>query len=240
MNRSHINNATQNHEVVVKAPRVVEIVGPAGAGKTTLYHALSHCSKIIRPGNFPDVREISAASFFIRNGLQMLPTLLRLPRHNSRKLTQREFAWLSILNGWPGVLHKESRNNAVIILDQGPVYLLTETREFGPEYLRRQETESLWQDLYSRWAGSLDMIVWLDAADIDLAKRIRSREKEHVIKNGSIETTFEFLVCYRNAYKRTISSLSANHPGLRILRFDTSQKSPEEIADRLLLEFGLI
>ena len=63
------------------------------------------------------------------------------PEHNSRKLTRREFAWLSILNGWPDVLQKELKNNKTIILDQGPVYLLTEISEFGPEYLRRQKAE---------------------------------------------------------------------------------------------------
>ena len=82
------------------------------------------------------------------------------------------------------------------------------------------------------------MIVWLDAPDTDLLKRIRNRDKEHVVKNESIETTFEFLAGYRKAYEQTISSLSANHNDLKVLRFDTSQKSPQEIANQLLFEFG--
>ena len=168
------------------------------------------------------------------------PTLFNLSQHNSRKLTRREFAWLSILNGWPGVLQKELKNNKTIILDQGPVYLLAELSEFGPEFLKRQEAEKMWQDLYSRWADRLDMIVWLDAPDTDLLKRIRSRDKEHVVKNESSETTFEFLAGYRKAYERTISNLSANHNNLKILRFDTSQKSPQEIANQLLFEFGSV
>jgi deoxyadenosine/deoxycytidine kinase len=220
-------------------PRIVEIVGPAGAGKTTLCQALSHCNESIHLSNFPDVRKISNAPFFIWNGLQITPALLSLSQRNSRKLTRREFAWLSILYGWPGVLQKElKKNDRTIILDQGPVYLLTETSEFGPEYLRRQRAENLWWDLYSRWADMLDMIVWLDAADTDLLKRIRSRDKGHVVKNESVETTFEFLDSYRKAYEWTISNLSANHLGLKVLRFDTSRKSPEEIASQLLFEFG--
>lgn len=221
------------------APRIVEIVGPAGAGKSTLSHVLSRCNKSIHLSNFPDVRKISAAPFFIWNGLQIFSTLLGLPLHYGRKLTRREFAWLSILRGWPGVLRKELKNNQLIILDQGPVYLLTDTSEFGPEYLRRQAAQNLWQDLYSRWTDMLGMVIWLDAEDADLLKRIRNRDKEHVVKNETDETTFEFLACYRKAYERTISNLSANHNKLKILRFDTSRKSTEEIASQLLREFGL-
>ena len=35
------------------APRIVEIVGPAGAGKTTLCHALSHGNESIHWAIFP-------------------------------------------------------------------------------------------------------------------------------------------------------------------------------------------
>jgi deoxyadenosine/deoxycytidine kinase len=217
--------------------RIVEIVGPAGAGKTTLCNALSQGSDTIHLGKFPDVRKISDAPFFIWNGLQIFPYLFNLPWRKGRKLTRREFAFLSILNGWPDVFQKELKNNKTIILDQGPVYLLAELYESGPEFLKRQEAEKMWRDLYSRWADTLDMIIWLDAADTDLMKRIRNRDKEHVVKNESVETTFEFLAAYRKAYERIISNLSANHNHLKILRFDTSQKSSQEIVSQLLIEF---
>lgn len=221
-------------------PRIVEIVGPAGAGKTSLCQVLSRSNQSIRLGSFPDVRRIGNAPFFFWNSLQISRALLGLPRHMSRKLTRRELAWLSILNGWPGILQTElNKNGSVTLLDQGPVYLLTETREFGPEYLSGEAADNLWQALYSRWTHTLDMIVWLDAADSDLTKRIRGRDKGHPVKDESIETVLEFLVCYRNAYERTISRLVTNHPDLKILRFDTSRILPERIASQVLCEAGL-
>jgi len=233
-------DSTGNNEGKQRRPRIVEIIGPAGAGKTTLCNMLSRCGSGIRLGNFPDVRKAANALFFISHGFRLIPTLIDISRYCDGRLSRREFAWLTILSGWSSVLQRElKKNNDIILLDQGPVYLLTETSEFGPEYLRRRTAaELLWKDLYSRWADVLDVVVWLDAADIDLTERIRSRDKEHPVKDQSIETTSEFLVCYRRAYERTISRLSANRPGLKILRFDTSRTSPQEIAGQLLLEFS--
>lgn len=219
------------------APQIVEVVGPAGAGKTTLCKILSSYNVSICLSNFPDIRKISSAPFFIWNGLQVSPALLNLSRHNIRNLNRREFAWLAILYGWSGILQKEMKINKTILLDQGPVYLLTEVSTFGPEFLREKKAEKLWQDLYARWADSLNMIIWLDAADTELINRIRSREKEHIVKNEPDETIFAFLARYRNAYTRTIRKLNENHCSPKILRFDTSQTSPQEIANQLLLEF---
>jgi hypothetical protein len=147
---------------------------------------------------------------------------------------------MSILTGWPDVLRNEIKKNAkVIVLDQGPVYLLAEMREFGPEFLRSKQAEKLWQDLFSHWAGTLDMIVWLDAQDLDLVERIRTREQEHVVKNESPRKVFEFLARYRKAFDYVLSMLEADSTGLRVLRLDSSVQKPREIEDRLVAELYL-
>ena len=149
-----------------KKARVVEIIGPAGAGKTSLYTSLDEFPAHIRLSNFPDVHKIADAPFFVRYGLQLLPSLARYSRPDSRPFSRREFAWMSIMVGWPTLLQKQIRTcPLVIILDQGPVYLLAEMREFGPDFIRAPKAEKFWQEVFTRWAQTLDMIVWLDAAD---------------------------------------------------------------------------
>jgi len=222
-------------------PRILEIVGPAGAGKSTLYKSLSHYSNEIRLGNFPDVRNLSNAPFFIWYGLQTSLAFLRPPKPNSRKLTRREFAWLSILNGWPKLLRKELKtSNEVIILDQGPVYLLAELGLFGPDFLRSDRATPIWETNYLQWAATLDAIVWLDAPDECLIQRIRNREKDHVVKDQTDPVVFEFLGRYRKMYEHILSGLADHRRDLKVLYFDTGRKTTEEIASQILAEFWLI
>jgi deoxyadenosine/deoxycytidine kinase len=214
-------------------------VGPAGAGKTTLYQKLDCYTKLIQLENFPDVRKMTDAPFFISNGLGLIPNLLPLYRPGSRQLTRREFAWMSILNGWPAVLRNQlQKNNRAIVLDQGPVYLMTEVRLFGPEYLRQQTAQRFWQNLFEHWTDTLDMIVWLDTAEEVLLERIRTRQQEHVVKAQPAKVVYEFLDRYRSEYEFIFSRLIANNTCLKVLRFDTGWQTPQQIVDQILFQLS--
>lgn len=228
---------TGNDEAQPEKARVVEIVGPAGAGKTTLYKALNRYAGSIRLENFPDVHKVADAPFFISNGLQLLPGLLHIHRSDSRQLTRREFAWMMILHGWPALLNMPLRGgNKIIILDQGPVYLLAEMRLFGPEYLKRKTAEDLWQGLYQRWSSTLHTIVYLDAADDILLARIRNRQQEHMVKSQPAAIVYQFLNRYRIEYEFILSTLKHQKTSLKVLRFDTNRQQPLSIADQFLSE----
>lgn len=214
-------------------------MGPAGAGKTSLCQALDCHAESIRLENFPDVRKVADAPFFVSNGLQMIPSLLRLYRPNSRQITRRELAWMSILNGWPAILRKASNNdNKVIILDQGPVYLLAEMRLFGPEYLRQKSAERLWQYLYDRWKTALDMVVWLDATNNILFDRIRTRQQEHIVKTQPAKVVWEFLDRYRAEYESILSFLTTKNARVKVLQFDTGHQQIQDIANQFLSELN--
>ena len=230
-----MSNMSNNSGLQSGKTRVVEIVGPAGSGKTTLFQALDCYAGSIQLGNFPDVRKVTEAPFFISNGLRLIPNLLRLYRPDSRQLTRREFAWMSILNGWSARLRKESNGgNKVIILDQGPVYLITEMRLFGPGYLRQKSAERLWQSLYECWSSTLDMVVWLDAADDVLLGRIRTRQQEHIVKTQPAPVVYEFLGRYRTEYESILSILTAKNTDLKVLKFDSRQLQPQDILNQFL------
>jgi deoxyadenosine/deoxycytidine kinase len=234
-----MNNTSNCCGSQLKKNRVVEIIGPAGAGKTTLCQALDHHSELFRLENFPDVRKVTAAPFYISNGLHLIPSLLRLYKSSSRQLTRREFAWMAILNGWPTVLRKESSDgDKVIILDQGPLYLLAEMRLFGPDYLRQENAKRFWQNLYDRWKAILYMVVWLDTADDVLLDRIRTRQQEHVVKNQPATVAYEFLGRYRSEYESILSALTAQKVDLKVFQYNTEQLSSQDIADQLVNEFS--
>jgi shikimate kinase len=222
-----------------KTPWLVEIVGLAGAGKTSLCKTLNRYSEYISLGHFPDVHKIVDAPFFVYYGLQVVPSLLCLYQGRSSWLTRREFAWLTILKGWPHRLEWSQRDgDKVIVLDQGPIYLLAETSELGPECLKSPKADRFWKNIYFRWAGVLDMVIWLDADNACLLERIQTRPKGHMVKNESASTVFQFLEGYRIAYEHIFCMLKANEEGPRVVHFDTGRAQPEEIANRLLTEFG--
>lgn len=218
--------------------RVVEVVGAAGAGKSTLCQALGEYPNLFRLDNFPDVRRLENAPFYLRNGLKLIPKLQRLDRSGSRQLSRREFAWLTILHGWPALFRQAGNDGAVIILDQGPIYLMAELLLFGPEYLGKDAAEFLWQDLYKQWCDIITMVVWLDAPDEILFDRIRTRQQDHIVKNESLPVVFGFLERYRRQYEVIMAGLASQASRPKVIRFDTGSLSTQAIARQLPVELN--
>jgi shikimate kinase len=234
-----VNETRTDNTIAKRPPLVVEFVGPAGAGKTTLSQAMSRRSKKILIGAPPDVRSVADIPFFARNALLLMPTLLRLYQNNSRWPTRREIAWMTILKGWHHVLGRQvSNDGTVIVLDQGPVFMLAKLHSFGPESLKSSSAEKWWSGTYNQWAATLDMVIWFDASDTLLLERIRARNCWHRVKEKSEQEAFKFLARYRRSYEQIISALTANG-GPRILCFNTDQESLSQIVDKVLAAFDL-
>lgn len=142
------------------------------------------------------------------------------------------------LKAWHHVLERQAANNDVVtVLDHGPIYRLALLREFGPEMTKSQLYERWWDSMLKQWATIMYMVIWLDAPDVVLLERIYTRNSWHIIKGKSEQEAYEFLARYRTSYEQTITRLTANR-GPTLLRFDTHQKSVDQIVDKVLAAFN--
>jgi deoxyadenosine/deoxycytidine kinase len=217
---------------------VVEIIGPAGAGKSTLFDALGKKITEIHCEFLPPVWSITYLPFFIKNFFLLLPTLLSV--HGDRGLSRRELAWMAILNGWPGILERRiNQGFKVILLDQGPIFLIAILAGFGPKSLHEAKVNDWWERIIDRWAQTLDIIVWLDSSNEILTRRIRERERDHLVKEKSNREIQEFIVKYRMLYEGVTKQIIAKNPNLRLIRIDTGQYAINEIINKIRSEINL-
>jgi hypothetical protein len=215
------------------AVRMVEIVGPAGAGKTTLWNNLRGYPELFSQSLPPIVWTVRDAPFFVKNLLRLVPLLARL----RCAVPRREAAWMATLEGWAPLLMKEAGvRRRIVVLDQGPVFLITRLRLFGPPGLRRLEAEPWWDGIIRRWAAALDVVVWLDTCDERLIDRIRTRPDEHEVKDSPDEEISAFLARYRQEYGAVISRLA--EAGVDVLKIDTGVDGPAEVAARMSEALG--
>src|SRR5687768_5128681 len=111
-------------------PLIVELVGLAGSGKTTLSRALNHQSEKIRLGAEIELRKLKQLPVFVRNTPSLVPVILHSSRY-SRGFTWEEIKYLVYLNGWPSVLGQQAaQGGEAILLDHGPVFKLATLNAF--------------------------------------------------------------------------------------------------------------
>ena len=208
---------------------VVELVGPAGAGKTTLAQGVSAVDPTVRAGlslwGLPRPRLLEAA-------LPLLPTFLASAVLPSRRLQWGEMAQMIRLGALRRVVRDEARKHRVILLDEGPVFALSWLDVF---FAKNGDRAASWRKrAVADWASLLDVVVFIDAADSTLAQRIRTREKHHMVKDRSDEEIYGFAAGFRKAFDRVIADIAkAGHLVVDALLTDRGAK--DENAQRLVL-----
>ena len=214
--------------------RLVELVGPAGAGKTTLSKALRQRSGKIVIGPEISLRKMESVFIFLTYFPTVLPFLFRWKR-NCRWFTWDEIKAMIYLKGWQRVLKRQAAKNGVtVLLDHGPVFKLATLYAFGPECFRSKVAEKWLSDVIRQWAVLLDAIIWLDAPDSILENRINAREQRHVVKGETELKVSQFLARYRASYQHMITSLTVKD-GPALYPFDTRQTSLEEVVEKILV-----
>ena len=207
-------------------PRIVELAGPAGAGKSTVFRALVARDATIE--GRPSLRKREYAGVLASEVLAVARTLVR-DRAYLPRVTPEQVRMMAYLQALPRVLERsDPPTSRTMVLDQGPIYLLTR-RSLTNERLgawRRRVVQT--------WAPLLDVVVWLDAPDALLVERINTRDKRHRLQGSAEGTALEALAHIRAVYERVLGEFETGRPSWVVLRFDASVRSADEIAEEVL------
>ena len=235
-----------------RKPYIVEIIGPAGAGKSTLTRALVESYRDAIKSERPQPRDMTNLGFYVGNGLLLLPTFLRRPwtgRWYSNEEAQRLFYLTGMSHrlrraGQPSATAQNARQSRpIVVLDQGPVFDMAQLTEFGPERLQSPTFTLWWRGMLDRWANMLDMVVWLDAPDSVLIPRVMARAKWHTLKGYDHEQARDFLARYRASYDVNLFRLTTCSP-INVLEFRTDREElatiVQHIADAIVQEMAEI
>lgn len=187
-------------------PSLIELVGPAGAGKSTLTLALTE----------HDARVTSGPSVWSRPRRDLARSMLALAPDLAGALgaghfpRPRELAQMVRLDALRHDVDRLADDGRVRLVDEGPIFALSWLDVFygrGDPWFRR------WRERAVRdWSARLLAVIRLDADDGVLVRRIRTRAQPHPVKHTSDREIFGFTARYRRAFDRVIAELCAAAP----------------------------
>jgi thymidylate kinase len=207
----------------VPGPKLVELVGPPGAGKSTIFEALRADPAVT---GRPIISRGRPAPWLYAHTALLIAGLTRR-RALTPRWTTNSLAMAAELRALPRVLARLP-DDAVVIFDQGPLFTLTRPG------LRDDRLHDWWDARFGEWSRTMDAFVWLDAPDAVLVERIRGRAKTHRIKDAEMEAASAWLANDRAMFGDLLGRLERMPGGPAVLRFDTSQVSPETVARDVL------
>jgi len=182
-------------------PLVVELAGPAGAGKSAIARALVRLDPEIH------ARPRVSPQSYLASMPGLVPTFLGL-HWPFRGVLGKEMKRILRLRALHRLVHRAG-NGCALVFDEGPVYMLARILFFGGKNIETQAFVRWWRRAIADWAATLDVIVWLDAPDDVLAVRIRTRPQWHRYRGADDRALTAFLDSYRAAFARVLTELTA-------------------------------
>jgi chloramphenicol 3-O-phosphotransferase len=212
--------------------RIIEIVGVAGSGKSTLTRALCAQYAGCRVADSLHTRLPAHWPYVAHSLPRVLPLVARSAR-NRPAWNWDEIKFVIYVSEWDRFLRdRPEHRSGVTVLDQGPIFALARLL-WGKKPITTHRSFEIWlRRMVERWSVELDAIVWLVAPDEALLARINHREQRHEAKGKPVPEGLELIELHREAYGRLLELVTGvGRP--RVLRFDTSTMSPAEIAGEL-------
>ena len=209
-------------------PIVVELVGPAGVGKSALAERLLARHDVVRASvwNLP-------RALLLESVVRSVPQLLRLCIV-TRSLPREELKQIVRLNALRLFVRRRVDGARVVVLDEGPVFALSWLRVFGHPRLQNGRAEPWWRATYAVWAVLLDRLVLLDAPEPVLTSRIRGRDKPADVFRQMADGEIRDLVArYRIAFERVLGGL-ARAGGPPPVMLATTETTPGRLGDAVL------
>lgn len=200
------------------SPSVIELIGPAGAGKSTIHAQLCQTAGI-RAGETVHWRS------YLRDAPALLPWIHVLPKRQ-HAVGSRELKRVLHLT----TLHRlvtQAQGPQRIAFDEGPLYLLTRQLVLNPSALSDPAFSAWWHATVEHWAEALQLVVWLDASNACLSRRLRGRPGRPPIPDLHDAALLPFLERYRVAFVTVLAALVRGRTP-PMVSIDTTQMPPAQ------------
>jgi len=209
---------------------VIELVGPAGVGKSAVAAELTRLG-VVRTGvwGLPPL-------LLARSAVASLAALAAIWRDGGRASAAKQVVRLGALE--QRVAQLAAHRARAVVLDEGPVFALTWFRVFSDQWPGNGRLAAWRRGATERWAEALGAVVFLDAPDQLLLRRIRNRTKARdVFATMTDAEILELQAAYRAAFAQVIPAITGAS-GARLLSLDTGHAPADQLARQVAAAFA--
>ena len=205
---------------------LIELCGLAGSGKSTTFNSLKikrenlqfgYPISISRHALFMLLAVICTAKIFIFSGFQ--------GRFWKR---YKCIIWLKTME--IALRNRQEVVSKNIIVEQGPIFLQAFLLGFGSNWAPKKCLR-LWVDRsLLNWARYFKSVIYLNLSNDMIISRVRTRRKDHRLKDKSDKELQDFIEAYREVYAKILTVYEKS--GVEVLKIDSGLCSIEEVAEK--------